>query len=120
MEILEVNNQSASANCSWYGTGQGNLTWTVDGEEVSEDTDEVKDNNVSSVITLEWEKVNKTAGDTVLLSCIGESGGVNNNTGAWVSASQVMETIMVPSNNNQEETTVGSEKEDGNSTKKQP
>ena len=34
---------NVSANCSWYGTGQGNLTWIVDGEEVSEDADEVKD-----------------------------------------------------------------------------
>merc|ERR1712013_721128 len=92
MEVLSVTNQSASANCSWYGSGHGNLTWTVDGEEAT--SDEINDNGTSSVISLEWEKLNKTVGDTILLSCIGESGGRNNNTGAWLSASQVMEKII--------------------------
>ena len=47
-------------------------------------------------MNLEWEKMNKTSGDHLLISCIGESAGKNNNTGAWLSASEVMETIFVP------------------------
>ena len=96
-----------SANCSWYGSGHGNLTWTVDGEEAT--SDEINDAGDSSVISLEWEKLNKTVGDTILLSCIGESGGRNNNTGAWLSASQVMETIRVPEENNNKEESAGEE-----------
>merc|ERR1712013_456725 len=98
MEVLSVTNQSASANCSWYGSGHGNLTWTVDGEEAT--SDEINDNGTSSVISLEWEKLNKT---------VGESGGRNNNTGAWLSASQVMETIRVPGENNNKEESAGEE-----------
>ena len=32
-----------------------------------------------------------------MVACIGEAAGRSNKTGAWVSASQVMETVMVPS-----------------------
>ena len=65
----------------------------------------MKDDGDSSVINLEWEKMNKTVGDTILLSCVGESAGMNNSTGAWLSTSQVMETIRVPGNNSNEEST---------------
>ena len=38
----------------------------------------------------------KNTGDLVLLSCVGESAGKTNGTGAWVSAAEMMETITVP------------------------
>eukprot|EP00092_Neocalanus_flemingeri_P010163 GFUD01010953.1.p1 GENE.GFUD01010953.1~~GFUD01010953.1.p1 ORF type:complete len:166 (-),score=43.80 GFUD01010953.1:177-674(-) len=96
MEVIDVNTQSASVNCSWAGSATGNLTWLVDGSAPELDTVQEGEGGASSLINLVWEKMGKNPGDMVLLSCSGQSAGKTNGTGAWVSASQMMETITVP------------------------
>ena len=54
----------------------------------------------SSLLVLQWDVLGKNTGDVVLISCVGESAGKTNGTGAWVSAAEMMETITVPGDNN--------------------
>ena len=50
----------------------------------------------SSLLVLQWDVLGKNTGDVILISCVGESAGKTNGTGAWVSAAEMMETITVP------------------------
>eukprot|EP00091_Calanus_sinicus_P015858 TRINITY_DN3473_c0_g1_i2.p1 TRINITY_DN3473_c0_g1~~TRINITY_DN3473_c0_g1_i2.p1 ORF type:complete len:187 (-),score=66.01 TRINITY_DN3473_c0_g1_i2:153-713(-) len=96
LDVTDLTNQSARVNCSWTGTGSVNLTWSLDGDVVPADLVEEGEGAASSVLQLQWEALGKNAGDVVLVSCTGESAGRTNDTGAWVSAAEMMETITVP------------------------
>ena len=57
---------------------------------------EEEEGATSSLLVLQWDVLGKNTGDVVLISCVGESAGKTNGTGAWVSAAEMMETITVP------------------------
>merc|ERR1719430_2584659 len=96
MEIVHLDNQSASVNCSWAGSGTVNLTWFVDGATVDANIVAHDEDGSNALITLVWDSMEKLPGDTISISCRGQSAGNSNNTGAWASISEIMETITVP------------------------
>ena len=85
-----------SVNCSWVGSGSGNLTWMVDGDAPDNENVEEAEGGSSALINLVWEKMGKNAGDRIRITCSGQSAGRTNETGAWASISEMMETIIVP------------------------
>jgi len=90
LNVIEINNSSAKLNCTWSGSGSGNLTWSVDGVDQDES---------SNVLSLVWEDLKKLPGDVVVVSCAGASSGTtsNNVTSAWTtSVSEVMTSVVVP------------------------
>merc|ERR1712236_7949 len=97
IENVNVDNQSASMKCSWGPDPEFvpflNQTWFVDNApadagNVTTDTD-----TSSSVITLVWDTMEKGAGDSLTISCRGET--VYDHT---FYAYAVNETITVPGN----------------------
>ena len=77
------NLQFSRLNCSWSGSGSGNLTWSVDGVDQEES---------SNILSLDWTEMGKLPGDVVVVSCAGASSGstTTNVTSAWTtSVSQV-------------------------------
>merc|ERR1712222_147596 len=92
IDVVKINNKSASLNCSWSGSGTANLSWTVEEQRV-----EVKE---GELLTLDWADMGKEAGDVVFVTCSGESSGssASNQTGdsSWVSVSTVTQNLVVP------------------------
>jgi len=93
LEVLDINNQSATLNCSWTSPVAGNITWLVDNESVESDSD----SDDGSLLKINWEDFDKNPGNLVVVSCTGESSG---NNGTWSGMSQVSETFMVPGGEN--------------------
>jgi len=93
LEVLDINNQSATLNCSWTSPVAGNITWLVDNESVESDSD----SDDGSLLKINWEDFDKNPGNIVVVSCTGESSGKN---GTWSGMSQVSETFMVPGGEN--------------------
>ena len=73
-----------------------NLTWFVDGATADEDIVAQDEDGSNALITLVWDSMEKVPGDIISISCRGESAENSNNTGAWASISEIMETISVP------------------------
>merc|ERR1712236_164478 len=98
MEVIHLNKESASVNCSWTGGETANLSWTVDQAPLV-DGMKVEEDGESSLLVLNWNSLGKKGGDVVLVACTGRAAGNNTETGAWATAAQMMETLRVPENN---------------------
>jgi len=92
INVEEINNKSASLNCSWSGPGSANLSWTVEDQSVAVSEGEL--------LTITWADLGKEAGDVVFVTCSGQSSGssASNQTGesAWASVSTVTKNLVVP------------------------
>ena len=111
LSLTDNNIQLARLNCSWEGEG-GNVTWLVDSHvvpTVQEDNEHSsilqedqehssilqEDQEQSSILDLYWDKLNKTGGDIVTVTCRRENGS-NNNTVTWSSGAQSSVLVKVP------------------------
>ena len=92
---------------------QVNLTWFVDGATADADIVTQDEDGSNALITLVWDSMEKLPGDTISISCRGQSAGNSNNTGAWASISEIMETIIVPGGDTINETLEEGEHEEG-------
>merc|ERR1719378_1497232 len=101
LEVIQLNNESASINCSWTGGETANLSWTVD-QAPPADGMKVEEDGGSSLLVLDWISLGKKGGDVVLVACAGRAAGNNTETGAWATAAQMMETLRVPQSNEDE------------------
>jgi len=90
IDVVDINNKSASLNCSWSGPGSANLSWSVEGQSVG----------TGELLTITWDDLDKQAGEVVLVTCSGQSSGSSssNQTGAssWASVSEVTKSLIVP------------------------
>ena len=101
LSLTENNIHLARLNCSWEGEG-GNVTWLVDSHVVQTVQDDKEQSSIlqedqehSSILDLYWDKLNKTGGDIVTVTCRREKGS-NNNTVMWSSESQSSVLVKVP------------------------
>ena len=78
------------------------MTWLVDSHVVQTVQDDKEQSSIlqedqehSSILDLYWDKLNKTGGDIVTVTCRREKGS-NNNTVMWSSESQSSVLVKVP------------------------
>ena len=97
LSLTDLTSDSVQLNCSWAGEG-GNVTWLVDSQ--LEETDLLQEDQIHfSVLDLYWDNINKTVGDTVIITCQRDAGSQNNeNSVSWSSVSQSSLYIQVPGN----------------------
>merc|ERR1711872_730380 len=102
IHVINITEESFRINCTWIGQGaeQANLTWFVgedkakeeEVEEVEEEEDVVADSEEGEegkeeeegedgkqkgktvVLSLDWSERNVTAGDGIMVTCIGQTG----------------------------------------------
>merc|ERR1719450_1737404 len=85
LNVIEINNSSAKLNCTWSGSGSGNLTWSVD------DVDQEESSNVLSLV---WEDLKKLPGDEVVVRCSELLGTWEGGWTTW--GSEVITSVVVP------------------------
>merc|ERR1711962_524847 len=119
IQVINITEESLRINCTWIGQGaeQANLTWFVGedkareeeveevenevkndveegnegGEEGGEGMEDSKQKSRTLVLNLDWSERNTTAGDGVMVTCVGQTGSVE-----FSSQSQATQLIVVP------------------------